>query len=300
MSIRLGVVPEHFSAPFYWSSSKNDADQQWTNSGEEARESLTISLVTVPGGSGKMRELLERNELDGAIMLTEAAFLPFVKTEATPSYNVDSVVVDSPLMWSLVQSGKDSSVTDLSDIFVENCKIGVSRFGSGSHVMAALLFRKHSKTRKPPTSSNFVVCNDLAGLLTGIQNGSIDVFFWEFSMLAPYVASGSLVRLRNPDPPAIDNVAEIDYMFPPPWPSFVLVTRQGISSEHRAFLITAVESACDTFFKLPETDIVAFISSSLRLDQCEVRKWLSRTRFSDGRADVGKLRDHVTSSLRDL
>lgn len=64
---------------------------------------------------------------------------------------------------------------------------GVSRMGSGSHVMACVLCRQRGW--EPP---QFLVCNDFAGLRSALSQKQIGAFLWEFFTTRPFQTAGHL------------------------------------------------------------------------------------------------------------
>ncbi len=79
----------------------------------------------------------------------------------------------SPLCWSIAVSPK-CTYTSKKDLMGR--RIGISRFGSGSHIMAIVMALLNGWIDFP---FEFVVLNDIRGLLNGIANDTIDAFLWE-------------------------------------------------------------------------------------------------------------------------
>jgi hypothetical protein len=59
------------------------------------------------------------------------------------------------------------------------CRIGISRLGSGSHLMAQVLAQAHGW---PADALEFVVLNDFRSLRRSVQDGVADFFMWEWFM----------------------------------------------------------------------------------------------------------------------
>ncbi len=176
--LKIGGVPEHFNLPW----KLHHGNFIWKD---------------VPGGTGAMRQLLEEEELDVALMLTEGAIKAI--EDGLEAFIVD-IYTQSPLIWGV---HKHSGIADP----VKNT-FAVSRMGSGSHLMAYLWMEKHKIT-----GPDFKVCHSIDGAI-GELTRSPRLFLWEKYMTSPYVDNGTL-----------DRVDEI----PTPWPAFVYVmSKEGV------------------------------------------------------------------------
>lgn len=116
--LRIGYVPEHFSSPLL----------------QLAKLDNTIELIKCGSGTGQLLTAIQNDEVDIVIALTEALITGIVKK--TADYKIIGTYVTSPLNWA-VAVGKDSKYEKLEDLRGE--KIGISRIGSGSQVMASCM-----------------------------------------------------------------------------------------------------------------------------------------------------------------
>lgn len=116
--LRIGYVPEHFSSPLL----------------QLVAQHPSIDLVSCPSGTGQILSALKANEIDIAIALTEALITGIVKK--TAAYKIVGTYVTSPLNWAVIV-GKESKYQTINDLRGE--KIGISRIGSGSQVMASYM-----------------------------------------------------------------------------------------------------------------------------------------------------------------
>lgn len=73
----------------------------------------------------------------------------------------------SPLTWSIAVA-PNSTITSVHHLK----KIGISRYGSGSHIMAIVLAQQLG------ISFEFVVCNDIRGLIDAVTAATCDAFLW--------------------------------------------------------------------------------------------------------------------------
>ncbi|KAJ3303449.1 hypothetical protein HDV03_003817 [Kappamyces sp. JEL0829] len=186
--LRIGCVPEHFSAPLY------------------LQETAQKKIVNCPGGTGEMIQHLESGTIDVAVALTEGIVVKAVNdlldnaSSSSPLQIVQSYT-NSPLNWAI-------AVSPLANIksTAELKTIGISRFGSGSHIMACVLANKLGLV------FDFKVCGDIDGLIAAVNDGSSDAFMWEVITTKPYFDAGAIRMLDT---------------FLSPWPSFVMASRHA-------------------------------------------------------------------------
>ena len=119
-TIKIAGVPEHFNLPWHLCIENNEfkavgIDLQWTD---------------IPEGTGKMCQMLRDGETDIAVILSEGIIKDIV---AGNPCKIVQVYVKSPLIWGIHVSAKSKyhSIADL-----EYTKVAISRYGSGSQLMA--------------------------------------------------------------------------------------------------------------------------------------------------------------------
>ena len=270
--LRLLGVPEHFNLP-------------WTNA-VQARAfeaaGVRVQFSPVPGGSGAMIAGLLSGDADVAIALTEgivAAVLNQVNSPAseprTPTLAYVGEAVASPLRW-MVATGASRGLRGLGDVRAAaeareaegldgTIRVSVSRLGSGSHIMACLLAAREGW---PTSRLSFVVHKDFRSMRRGVDEGTADVFMWEWYMTKPYVASGELVALDFLDSP---------------WACFGLVTtRQWLDvpanqTALRAAAGVAWES-CASFLREEDASCEA-VSGHFGLSLEDAHNWFSGVRY---------------------
>ena len=138
--IKIGGVPEHFNLPILMAIEKD----------EFPRHEIDLQWTYYPGGTGAMTKALADGELDLAILLTEG-FVSAVHNGL--SARIVKVYIDSPLVWG-IHSGAESSTRSIYDGTKK--KYAISRFGSGSHLMAMI----HAEQRgEKLEEKDFVVIN---------------------------------------------------------------------------------------------------------------------------------------------
>ncbi len=188
-TIRIGGVPEHFNLP-------------WLLAVEEglfAAAGYDVEWIDFPGGTGAIMKALDAGEVDIATPLTEGAVTAIAN--GNPSRFV-STWVDSPLLWGIhiAGSAEGAAVAEL-----EGQRFAISRFGSGSDLMARVLAEEQGWDT---AADKFVVVGGLDGALEALPAGDAEIFLWNKSMTQPHVTDGTLARAG---------------VFPTPWPSFAIV-----------------------------------------------------------------------------
>jgi sulfonate transport system substrate-binding protein len=167
--ITIGCVPEHYSAPLY----------KGLESGIFEQHQMLLKIKKCGGGTGEMIKALESKNIDIAVALTEGIVLKSVNDVLSNEPNpimICGSYTTSPLTWSVAISIDNSKLKSLRCL--KKARIGISRYGSGSHIMAIYLSMKNGWLGTD-NDFQFVVLNNISGLLTGIQNNDIDAFLWE-------------------------------------------------------------------------------------------------------------------------
>ncbi|PRP88684.1 hypothetical protein PROFUN_02780 [Planoprotostelium fungivorum] len=248
-SIKLGYVPEHFSTPIIF------ADRL----GFFREKSLSVELIPFPSGTGHMIEALSNGTVDVAIGLTEGwlAGLGQGKTH----YKVVGTYVQSPLLWA-VSAGASSDVKEIGDL-KDKANIGISRLGSGSHIMSYVL-AKENQWLSHGEPFSFHPVGTFQNLRNAVNDGTCHAFMWEYFTTKKYYDLGE-----------IKQVGQI-YT---PWPSWLVVARADISKQH--------ETMSNLLSSLDRGDeAVSYISTELDYTKEDAEKWLKTVRFSDKLGDV--------------
>jgi len=205
--IKIGGVPEHFNLPILMAIEKGEFD----------RHGIDLQWTYYPGGTGAMTKALADGELDLAILLTEG----FVSAANNGlSARIVKVYIDSPLVWG-IHSGASSVTQSIYD--ATHKKYAISRFGSGSHLMAMI----HAEQRGEKIhDKDFVVINSLEGAIESLVKNETQVFYWEKMMTKKYVDSGEVKLIGE---------------FSAPWSSFLIVATEKSLSEKREGINKALQ-----------------------------------------------------------
>ncbi|KKY15887.1 putative alphaglucosidase [Phaeomoniella chlamydospora] len=230
-TIRIGYVPEHYLLPLHLSR-------------RYVPSSLKFDLVPFPSGTGHMITSLRTpssssESIDLAIGLTEgwiAGLLPpNLPSGRKKGYNLIGQWVQNPLRWAIVTGIDRGDITSISDLGRKTqnhrkLRVGVSRIGSGSHVMANVLAQQHGWD---PKGLEFIKCGPFADLRTAVNvqpdlnhtstKDGADFFMWEHFTTKPYF---------HPDPLVSDHDSKVVLKrlgeIYTPWPSWCVVTSEEV------------------------------------------------------------------------
>ena len=246
IKIKIGGVPEHFNYPWH----------QGIQNGLFEKQNIRLEWQDMPGGTGQMSEALENGELDLAIMLTEGCLL---KINQGSPIQVLQQYIASPLFWGIyVHPDNDITRNDLAEKTA-----AISRFGSGSHLMAIV----NAKQNDWPTNKmNFHKADNLNGAIQSIHDGKADYFLWEHFMTKPFVDRGQLKFLGD---------------CPTPWPCFVIGGRTDFVDQHQKKIKILLQSINQITKKFKNQEsIVDFLANEYGLKTNDIKEWLKVTEWS--------------------
>ena len=255
--IIIGGVPEHFNLPWQLAISDNKFQQK----------DIELIWKDYPKGTGDMNRALREMEIDMAVILTEGIVRDIVK--GNPS-KIVQVYVKSPLLWGIhVAANSDyNSITDL-----KGTHAAISRYGSGSHLMAYVNAENLEWNLK--TDLKFKIIDDLDGALKGLPKGKGDYFMWEKFMTKPYVDNG-IFRLIDESPT--------------PWPSFVIAVRNDVLQNDEESIISILETinlVTENFKNIP--GIEKTIASHFGQKPLDVKEWLTLTEWTNNQLTTRQL-----------
>ncbi|MDA8531595.1 substrate-binding domain-containing protein [Flavobacteriaceae bacterium] len=252
-TVRVGGVPEHFNYAWYIGLKNNLFKENGIN----------LRWVDCPGGTGEMTQALRTNSIDMAVVLTEGIVKAI--TEGLSSKIVQTYV-QSPLVWG-VHVAYNSKFKTSSEL--KNKKAAISRYGSGSHLMAYINAQQleWDVTR----DLEFKLIKNLDGGVKALSNGDADYFLWEKFTTKPFVDEGIFKRIGE---------------CPTPWPCFVIAARDELINSDSSSLKTILEiinTMTKKFKTIPEIDQI--ISKRYKQKQTDVKQWLSQTEWSQKNID---------------
>jgi ABC-type nitrate/sulfonate/bicarbonate transport system substrate-binding protein len=245
--LKIGGVPEHFNLPWRLS-----IEERLFNS-----IGLELHWSDMTGGTGQMIKGLQTGSIDIAVLLTEGITKSILEGLDAKIVNI---YVQTPLRWG-VHVPVDSKFTSLSDL--ENGTFAISRFGSGSHLMALV----HANQAGWDTSKlKFNVVGDVYGGLWALENHEADAFLWEKFTTKPFVDKG---KCR-----CIGEVVT-------PWPCFVIAVRTKILEQHSELITEMCKIAGERANELKNKDeSIQTFSWRYHLEPSDVKLWLSETNWN--------------------
>ena len=205
--VRIGGVPEHFNLPWHLAIEEGMF--------EEA--GIDLEWIEFPEGTGAMNKALRAKEIDLAVILTGGVIKDIAN--GNPS-KILQVYVSSPLQWG-VHVAADSNFQNIEEL--QHAKAAISRYGSGSHVMAYVQARRRGWN---PSELSFEVVNTLDNAITALTEGTADYFMWEHFTTKPIVDAGVFRRLGD---------------FPTPWSCFVVAGHEDFIAENGKVIDTILE-----------------------------------------------------------
>jgi len=252
-NVRIGGVPEHFNYAWYLALKQ----------GHFKPHNINVRWKDYFGGTGQMANALRNNEIDIAVILTEGIIKDI--TEGSPC-KIVQVFVESPLIWGIHVAEK-STYKKMSDL--KGQRAAISRFGSGSHLMAYVnALEQGWDTAK---DLKFEVVKDLDGAVEALTNENADYFMWEKFTTKSLVDKQTFRRLGD---------------CPTPWPCFVIAVRDEFIANEKETLqavLEVINSITADFKQIPEIDTI--ISGRYEQKNEDVKNWLALTEWSQKNID---------------
>ena len=265
-TIKIAGVPEHFNLPWHLYIENNEfkavgIDLQWTN---------------IPEGTGKMCQMLRDGETDIAVILSEGIIKDIV---AGNPCKIVQVYVKSPLIWGIHVSAKSKyhSIADL-----EYTKVAISRYGSGSQLMA---YVNADNQGWDSEKLQFEIVNTIDGAVEALTNGTADYFMWEHFMTKPLVDNGIFRRVGD---------------CPTPWPCFVIAVREEVLNEHPNTIkqiLEIINSTTQEFKEIRDIDKTLATKYHQQID--DIQEWLRLTEWSQKPLSE-KMLNKIQNQLFDL
>ncbi|AQS93055.1 ABC transporter substrate-binding protein [Polaribacter sp. BM10] len=263
-NLKVGGVPEHFNYPWYLTL-KNK---------EYTKENINLRWQDFPGGTGAMCKALRAGEVDIAIVLTEGIIKDIAA--GNPSKIVQTFV-ETPLIWG-IHVAKDSKFKKIEDL--EHATIAISRYGSGSHLMAIVnAFNQGWDVDK----LKFKVIGNLQGGIDALTNGEADYFMWEHFTTKPLVDNGTFRRVDN---------------CPTPWPCFVVAVRNEVlenNANEVKKVLDIINAQTANFKKIEDIDKILAKRYEQKLE--DIQKWLKITEWNDGKPITKNLITRIQNKM---
>lgn len=246
-TIRLGGVPEHFNLPIHLA----------IEDGSFESRGVKIEWTTFKGGTGQMTKALRDREVDACILLTEGIIKDMIA--GNPS-KIISGYVNTPLIWG-IHTGVKNSLEHHSEIYEK--QYAISRFGSGSHLMAIV---DATTNDKKISKAQFTTVKNLDGALESLKAQSTDVFYWEKYTTKPYVDAGHLKRVGQ---------------FTTPWPCFMIAATDEVlerAPEPIIRMLRTIHDSCDKFMQTD--DNIPLVAKRYDQRLKDVERWYHVTEWA--------------------
>lgn len=263
-NLKVGGVPEHFNYPWYITL-KNK---------EYAKHNINLRWQDFPGGTGQMCKALRDGSVDIAIVLTEGIIKDIAA--GNPSKIVQTFV-KTPLIWG-IHVGAKSSFKKIEDL--ENATIAISRFGSGSHLMAIVnAYNQGWDVAK----LKFKVIKNLQGGIDALTNGEADYFMWEHFTTKPLVDNGTFRRIDD---------------CPTPWPCFVVAVRNEVlenNFDEVKKVLDIINVETKDFKQIDNIDKTLAKRYEQQLE--DIQKWLNITEWNAGKPITKNLITRIQNKM---
>ncbi|MGJ8744127.1 substrate-binding domain-containing protein [Polaribacter sp.] len=263
-TLKVGGVPEHFNYPWYLTL-KN---KKFT------KENINLRWQDFPGGTGQMCNALRNGDVDIAIVLTEGIIKDIAN--GNPSKIVQTYV-QTPLIWGIYVGAK-SKFINIKDL--ENATIAISRFGSGSHLMAIVNAYNQGWDIK---NLKFKVVGTLQGGIDALSNGDADYFMWEHFTTKPLVDDGTFRRIED---------------CPTPWPCFVIAVRDEVLENNFndvKKVLDIINQQTKDFKKINNIDAILAKRYNQQLE--DIQKWLKITDWNAGKPITKNLITRIQNKM---
>ena len=265
INLKIGGVPEHFNYPWYITL-KNK---------EYTKHNINLRWQDFHGGTGQMCKALREGTVDIAIVLTEGIIKDIAA--GNPSKIVQTYV-KSPLIWGIHVTAK-SSFKSISDL--ENATIAISRYGSGSHLMAIVNAYNQGWDI---SNLKFKVVKDLQGGIDALSNGSAYYFMLEHFTTKPYVDNGIFRRIDD---------------CPTPWPCFVIAVRDEVlqnNSNDVKNILKVINNITKDFKEINQIDKI--LAKRYQQKEADIQKWLAITEWNDSEPITTELISEIQNKMK--
>lgn len=255
-TIKVGGVPEHFNLPWHFC----------IDDGTFKENGLDVSWRDFPDGTGAMCKALRNKEIEVAIILTEGIIQDIHNgNEAV----IVQEYIASPLIWGIhvAAESKYQSLEDLKDQ-----KVAISRYGSGSHLMA---YVNAHNLGWDPAKLEFEVVGNIDGAIEALQSGKAGYFMWEHFTTKPLVDRGIFRRIAD---------------CPSPWSCFVIAVQKDFLKKEQAAILAMLKTLNEVtkqFKKIPKIEVALAKKYDQKVK--DIEQWLKLTTWSQKQLSVQEI-----------
>lgn len=254
--IKVGGVPEHFNLPWHLGIEE----------GAFRSNGVDLTWRDFPDGTGAMCKALRNKEIDVAVILTEGIIKDILNgNEAL----IVQEYIASPLIWG-VHVAAESNFRTPEDL--KNQKVAISRYGSGSHLMAFVNARNMGWD---PAELEFEVVGDIQGAVDALGSGKSGYFMWEHFTTKPLVDKGIFRRVAD---------------CPTPWSCFVIAVRKEFLEQEQATvqnMLKTLNTITRDFKKIPKVEVALARKYDQKVE--DIEQWLKITNWSQKQISVQEI-----------
>jgi ABC-type nitrate/sulfonate/bicarbonate transport system substrate-binding protein len=243
--LRLGGVPEHTNGPFHWALAPGGAYE---------KAGLKATWTAFPKGTGDMVEAVWEDEVDVACVLLEGAVAAIANGAPL---RIIGTYQRTPMTWGIHVKAESpfKSVEELrGKVF------GVSKMGSGSHLMACVMAHQMGWSMED-LKTKAVGSLDLAR--HEMKDDTIDAWLWEKFTADYLVEQGEIRRLATVHTP---------------WPGSVLVAHAKTCKERGEELkkfLAITQPVCESYKANVLGKTTEYVSEKHNLSADKAEAWLS-------------------------
>jgi sulfonate transport system substrate-binding protein len=248
IKVRVGGVPEHFNLAWHLA----------IENGMFAQQGIEIDWIDVPGGTGAMCKALRNDEFDLVIALTEGVVSDIM--QGNPS-KIVQFYVNSPLRWGIFVDAK-SEIKSIAEMLGH--KYAISRYKSGSHLMAYVNANKHHLTINE--EEDFVLVGNLDGARKALSENTAQLFMWEKFTTKPYVDNGEFKMIGECSTP---------------WPCFVVAATNQFIAQHQHVLnriLSVVNLSC--LILKNNSQAPALIAARYGIKETDAMQWFKELEYA--------------------
>ena len=256
---------EHFATPLHFAQDRFGLSSH-------------AELTPFPAGTGTMIEAFHRDKIDVGVGLTESWVAGMARDHARSHdarkkewqrFHIASSYVESPLRWALSTGVNRSDVTSVEKL--QHSNVGVSRLGSGSHIMSMVLadqMKWFDPSGGPPFQ--IVVCGPFKELRDAVNRKSADFFMWEHYTSKRFWENGELKCIGE---------------IPTPWNGWHIAVK-GSTADPRVdeVLYPALRKGLE-LFKSDKVEALDFIVENMEYSREDAEAWYNEVVFP---SDFGK------------
>lgn len=226
---------------------------------------------------------LRSDSIDLAIGLAEGwvAGLLTSQGQKEKGYKIVGRWVQNPLRWAIVTGRNRDGIDSVADL-QSHRRVGVSRFGSGSHIMAFVLAQQEGwiSTADESNALAVVPLGPLPDLIAGVmwkedEDAKADFFMWEHFTTKPH--------FHAQDAP-LKKIGEIFT----PWPSWHVAASEKTfpdpdTDERLAKVFEVLDQGIKRFNDDPEmgVEMLGTGEAGCHYGEEDAREWLKKAEFTD-------------------